>query len=244
MDPPPLVIGGFVDNGKIYLKSRSRRNLQRHSRSTSIEAFTTVMPNKSRDTSIEASIDHLTSKGEPKVAKATLKTETMKGKTKKTMAGPVETKERLETMSTKLDVAEAEWTPSLAEVQKRAPYEYANLHPPEALRVRSADWIAVLPFDFYDIWRDDLVSLFASTSSVSSIDSFLDELVEGDLSSGEKLLVMRNRLAISNFNARYPLLKGKVTSATLQHCRSGAIQLVYFSKAKNCPQGYSGIIKA
>lgn len=121
--------------------------------------------------------------------------------------------------------------------------EGLELHPPAALRVRNSDWVAVLPVDFYDLWKDDIVSIFSSNSTLSSSDSTLDDLVEGDMERGEKLAVVRDRIPVSRFNETYPLLKAKVDTGVLQRCRSGAIQLVYFSRFKNCPQGYSEIIK-
>ncbi|VDK23270.1 unnamed protein product [Taenia asiatica] len=121
--------------------------------------------------------------------------------------------------------------------------EGLELHPPAALHVRNLDWVAVLPVDFYDLWKDDLVSVFGSNSTLSSSGSTLDDLVEGDMKRSEKLAVVRDCIPVSRFNETYPLLKAKVDASVLQRCRSGAIQLVYFSRFKNCPQGYSEIIK-
>ncbi|VDM33499.1 unnamed protein product [Hydatigera taeniaeformis] len=121
--------------------------------------------------------------------------------------------------------------------------ESLELHPPAALNVRDLDWVAVLPVDFYNLWKDDLVSIFNSNSTLSSSGSTLDDLVEGDMKRNEKLAVVREQIPVSRFSKAYTLLKAKVDSRVLQRCRSGAIQLVYFSRLKNCPQGYSEIIK-
>nr|CDS16104.1 phosphatidylinositol 45 bisphosphate [Echinococcus granulosus] len=75
--------------------------------------------------------------------------------------------------------------------------EGLELHPPATLRVRNLDWIAVLPIDFYNLWKDDLVSVFSSNSTLSSSGSTIDDLVEGDMKRSEKLAVVRNCIPIS-----------------------------------------------
>ncbi|KAM7540469.1 hypothetical protein Aperf_G00000036056 [Anoplocephala perfoliata] len=121
--------------------------------------------------------------------------------------------------------------------------EALEMHPPAALRIHSGDWISVMPMGFYDIWRDYLTWDFCSTSSLSDSDEVLDQFVKGRMKRSDKMNILRERIPRSNFRANYSLLKGKVAANVLQRCRSGAIQLVYFSKFKNCPQGYSDIIK-
>ncbi|VUZ46121.1 unnamed protein product, partial [Hymenolepis diminuta] len=117
------------------------------------------------------------------------------------------------------------------------------LHPPAALQVRGRDWVSVYPVGFYNIWKDGLSSVFCSTSFLSDKDEVLDKFVEGSMKRSEKMDIVLDRFPPSDFHDKYDLLKGKVDSSILQRCRSGAVQLVYFSKFKNCPQGYSDIIK-
>ncbi|VDL14481.1 unnamed protein product [Hymenolepis diminuta] len=118
------------------------------------------------------------------------------------------------------------------------------LHPPAALQVRGRDWVSVYPVGFYNIWKDGLSSVFCSTSFLSDKDEVLDKFVEGSMKRSEKMDIVLDRFPPSDFHDKYDLLKGKVDSSILQRCRSGAVQLVYFSKFKNCPQGYSDIIKS
>nr|CDS32980.1 phosphatidylinositol 45 bisphosphate [Hymenolepis microstoma] len=118
-----------------------------------------------------------------------------------------------------------------------------KLHPPAALQVRGKDWVSVYPAGFYNIWKDGLASVFCSTSSLSTKDGVLDKFVEGSMKRSEKMDIVLNRIPPSDIHDKYNLLKGKVDSSVLQRCRSEAIQLVYFSKYKNCPQGYSDMIK-
>lgn len=117
------------------------------------------------------------------------------------------------------------------------------LHPPAALQVRGRDWVSVYPVGFYNIWKDGIASVFCSTSFLSDKDEVLDKFVEGSMKRSEKMDIVLDRFPPSDFHDKYDLLKGKVDSSILQRCRSGAVQLVYFSKFKNCPQGYSDIIK-
>ncbi|VDO00304.1 unnamed protein product [Rodentolepis nana] len=118
-----------------------------------------------------------------------------------------------------------------------------KLHPPAALQVRGKDWVSVYPAGFYNIWKDGLASVYCSTSSLSNKDGVLDKIVEGSMKRSEKMDIVLNRIPPSDIHDKYSLLKGKVDSSVLQRCRSESVQLVYFSKYKNCPQGYSDMIK-
>lgn len=154
-----------------------------------------------------------------------------------------------ETVTTNLDDngddTEREESSPLSDVTRRLSVscEALEMHPPAAFRMRCGDWISVMPMGFYNIWKDGLVSMFCSTSSLSDSDEVLDQFVEGSMKRSEKMSILQERIPRSNLHDNYSLLKGKVEANVLQSCQSGAVQLVYFSKFKNCPQGYSEIIK-
>uniref|UniRef100_A0A5K3EZL7 IPPc domain-containing protein n=2 Tax=Mesocestoides corti TaxID=53468 RepID=A0A5K3EZL7_MESCO len=118
-----------------------------------------------------------------------------------------------------------------------------EMFPPATLQVQNWDWVSVLPADFYDFWKDEFTVMSASTSSLSSSGSTLDEIVEGNANRFEKIAALRSLIPAPSSVLDSSLLKGKIDHAVLERCHSDAIQLVYMSKSKNCPQGYSDIIK-
>lgn len=121
-----------------------------------------------------------------------------------------------------------------------------EIHPPAALQLHNWDWIAALPANFYDLWKDELTTVYASTSSLSSSadSTTLDDIAGEGQGQGkrERLELIKARMPVPLSESDSGLLKGKIDSAALDRCSSGAVQLVYMSRPKNCPQGYSEII--
>ncbi|BHF60605.1 Phosphatidylinositol 4,5-bisphosphate 5-phosphatase A [Sparganum proliferum] len=117
-----------------------------------------------------------------------------------------------------------------------------SLYPPAAFEVHSWDRIGIFPSNFYDFTKDDLSTIFASTSSLSSaaLASYMD-MISNTPARSDSGTRKSDKMPTVLFNS--PLMKGKIEAAALARCQTPEAQLIYLSKRKNCPQGYSNLIQ-
>ncbi len=128
---------------------------------------------------------------------------------------------------------EVPWSPSLmgrgTNPQRSASMRELAMFPPPAFESHSYDSIAVFPEDFFDLWKDELGSIPVDTSRASTDH---EEDHEG-----------RQSATCSNVQRDGPTMRGRLDEGVLAKAFGRGVQLVYTARKKNCPQGYSQILR-